>query len=394
MVGHCGGEASFFRETILNGVKNHDGAVLSKIKVMKSYQLFQTFLCIVLTAVFFNFQSVRADDAVPADFRAQFLKLCDLAAAKVSDDDSKGPFFIDSYGVRALCVAYDMTGNTNYLDACQHWSRRMVRYQDQMTPGGAYYMHYNRKPGQTTNDWYAADSSSIGMAILATAVRSHGPEQKLFLKSAKKFAKLVIKNYVKPSGGVSDGLWHQSSDSWWCSSGLFGSFLFNLYANTGDKHYLKTALGVTDWLNGWDLTKDQPFPLSQQGPAMIMYVMENYSAGWPYIAKNDDREKAAQAKVSWCFDWIREQQQKAPADRQWPPTVGWGMKFGGLPFHQYIFSRYFSDDRYVAAGDAEVERLTPIAMADDPSKLTQLPFFLLMSYAERLDPGDIYRAIK
>ncbi len=362
---------------------------------MKVKQFLSSFVLTVSLSLFLPSQSVRADNAVLPDFRAQFFKLCDLAAAKVSDDDSKGPFFIDSYGVRALCVAYDMTDNTNYLDACRHWSLRMVRYQDQMTPHGAYYMHYNRKPGQTTNDWYAADSSSIGMAVLATAVRCHGPEQKLFLKSAKTFANLVIKNYVKPSGGVSDGLWHQSSDAWWCSSGLFGSFLFNLYANTGDKHYLKTALGVTDWLNHWDLAKDQPFPLSQQGPAMIMYVMENYSAGWPYIAKDDDRKEDAQAKVSWCFDWIKEQQQKAPADRQWPPTVGWGMKFGGLPFHQYVFSRYFSDDQYVTAGDTEIQRLAPIALADnDPSHLTQLPFFLLMSYAERLDPGDIYRSMK
>jgi rhamnogalacturonyl hydrolase YesR len=362
---------------------------------MKLNQFLPSFTSIVLFVLFLlPIPRVQADDSVPPDFRANFFKLCDQAAAKVSDDDSKGPFFIDSYGVRALCVAYDMTGNTNYLDACRHWSLRMVRYQDQMFPRGAYYMHYNRKPGETTNDWYAADSSSIGMAILATAVRCHGPEQKLFLKSAKKFAKLVIKNYVKPSGGVSDGQWHRSSDEWWCSSGLFGSFLFNLYANTGDKHYLKTALGVTDWLNHWDLTKDQPFPLSQQGPAMIMYVMENYSAGWPYISKDDDIKSAAADKVSWCFNWIRDQQQKPPAERQWPPTVGWGMKFGGLPFHQYVFSRYNSDDKLLAAGDTEMQRLAPFAAADDYSQLTQLPFFMLMSYAERLDPGDIYRPMK
>ncbi|HEV2327422.1 MAG TPA: hypothetical protein VGY56_01390 [Verrucomicrobiae bacterium] len=361
---------------------------------MKLNHLLSPFICLVFIVTFLPTQRACADGAVPPDFRSQFYKLCDLAAAKVSDENSKGPFFVDSYGVRALCVAYDMAGNTTYLNACREWSLRMVKYQDEMTPRGAYYMHYNRKPGEKTNDWYAADSSSIGMAVLATAVRCHGPEQKLFLKSAKKFADLVIKNYVKPSGGVSDGLWHKSSDAWWCSSGLFGSFLFNLYASTGDKHYLKTALGVTAWLNNWDLTKDQPFPLSQQGPAMIMYVMENYSAGWPYISKGDALEKAAQAKVSWCFNWISEQQQKPVADRQWPPTVGWGMKFGGLPFHQYVFSRYNSDDQYTTAGDAEVQRLSPIAIADSPAQLTQLPFFLLMSYAERLDPGDIYRSIK
>jgi hypothetical protein len=358
---------------------------VQKMKLIRFVSLF------IIVAVL-PLPSVRAADAPPADFRANFFKLCDLAAVKVSHDDSKGgPYFVDSYGVRALCVAYDMTGNTNYLDACRAWSYRMIDDQAAMTPHGAYYMHYNRKPGEQTNDWYAADSSSIGMAVLATAVRCHGHEQRVFLKSAKTFANLVIKNYVKPSGGVSDGLWHQSSDEWWCSSGLFGSFLFNLYANTGDKHYLKTALGVTDWLNHLDLTKDQPFPLSQQGPAMIMYVMENYSSGWPYISKDDDIKGAATDKVSWCLNWILNQQQKLMAERDWPPTIGWGMKFGGLPFHEYVFARYLSQDQYVA-GDKEMQRLEPVVFADDPPKLTQLPFFMLMSYAERLDPGDIYRA--
>ncbi|MGH7939593.1 MAG: hypothetical protein ACREFR_00790, partial [Limisphaerales bacterium] len=164
--------------------------------------------------------------------------------------------------------------------------------------------------------------------------------------------------------------------------------------NTGDKHYLKTALGVTDWLNHLDLTMDQPFPLSQQGPAMLMYVMESYSAGWPYIREDKEIGRAARAKVSWCFNWIQEQQQKPLDDRQWPPTVGWGMKFGGLPFHQYVFSRYFGGDRYISLGDAEMRRLAPMALAENASHLTQLPFFMLMSYAERLDPGDIYRSMK
>src|ERR1035438_10100848 len=208
----------------------------------------------------------------------------------------------------------------------------MVKYQEQMIPPGAYYMHYNRKPGETNGDWYSADSSSIGMAVLAVSLRCQGAERKRFLNSARNFADLVIKNYVKPSGGVSDGLWSKSSDEWWCSSGIFGSFLFNLYANTGDRRYLKPALRVTDWLNRWDPNQDQPFPLSQQGPSMLMYVMENYSAGWPYLAKDAARRQAAQARVSWGLDWIAAQQQKPMADRPWPPTKGWGMKFGGLPF--------------------------------------------------------------
>jgi hypothetical protein len=337
-------------------------------------------------------QRLHAGETNLAEFRAQFFKLCDVAVAKVTNAQSKGPFFVDSYAVRALCVGYDLTGNQKYLKACRDWSERMVEYQEQMIPHGAYYMHYNRKPGETTNDWYSADSSSIGMAILATSVRCKGAEQKRFVDSAKKFAGLVLKNYVKPSGGISDGLWSQSSDAWWCSSGICGSFLFNLYAVTGDKQYLQTALGVTDWLDQWDLTKDQPFPLVQQGPAMIFYVMENYSAGWPYIEKDKGINQAALAKAQWCLDWIAGQQGKAPADRLWPTTKGWGMKFGGLPFHEYVFSHYLpAGEKLAVAGDAEVQRLASIVFAGKP-EFNQLSAFMMMSYAERLDPGAIYRA--
>jgi len=353
-------------------------------------------ICILLTfaavLALATVPSARADQTTNAEFQAQFFKLCDLAVNQVTNPDSVGPYFIDSYAIRALCAAYDMTGKKEYLDACRTWSERMVTNQDGMIPTGAYYMHYKRKPGQSTNEWFAADSSSIGMGLLATSVRCDGAEKKRYVISAKKFAELVIKNYVRSSGGVSDGLWDQSTNEWWCSSGIFGSFLFNLYAVTGDKHYLKTALGVTGWLNQWDLTQDQPFPLSQQGPAMIFYVMENYSAGWRYLEKDPTVSAGALAKVNWCLNWMAEQQAKAPMDRDWPPTKGWGMKFGGLPFHQYIFSQYLPDGgKLMAAGDADLQKMSAIEFSGK-SEFTQLTAFLLMAYAERLEPGAIYRS--
>ncbi|HEU5397033.1 MAG TPA: hypothetical protein VFV81_07690 [Verrucomicrobiae bacterium] len=339
-------------------------------------------------------QAVAGDETNRAALRAQFFTLCDAAVVKVTNAEAKGPYFADSYAVRALCVAYDLTGKRQYLDACRNWSGRMVEDQSKMIPPGAYYMHYNRKPGESTNDWYVADSSSIGMAVLATAVRCRGAEQRRLVDSAKRFAALVMDNYVKPSGGVSDGCWAESNDAWWCSSALFGSFLFNLHAVTGDRHYLQTALGVTDWLDRWDLAQDQPFPLSQQGPAMIFYVMENYSAGWRDIEKDAAIRPAALAKVNWCLDWMAEQQGKAPADRPWPITKGWGMKFGGLPFHEYVFSQVLpAGEKLKATGDAELERLMPALLEGKPG-FTQLSVFTMFSCAQRLDPGAVYRVAK
>lgn len=338
--------------------------------------------------------SVRAGTPPPADFQTNFIRLCDLAVPQLENEQSKGPYFVDSYAVRALCAAWDMTGREDYLKACRDWSDRTLRNQAAMSPPGAYYMHYARKPGQTNGDWYAADSSSIGMAVLATGCRCQGAERERYFNSARRFADLVLARYVKPDGGISDGLWHQSSDQWWCSSGLFASFSFLLYANTGEQKYLDGALHAVDWLNHWDLTKEQPFPLSQQGPAMIMYVMECYSAGWPYISRDQRLENDARAKVSWCFDWIAHEQQQTLADRPWSPSTGWGMKFGGLPFHQYVFSRYWPDHAQLTTdGDAEMQRLGTLVFGGKP-KMTQLPMFMLMSYAERLNPGAIYKSAR
>jgi hypothetical protein len=324
--------------------------------------------------------------------RQEFFRLCSLATAKITARRLQGPFFVDSYAVRALCVAYDMTGRPIDLDASLQWCRRMMNYQKHMIPAGAYYMNYNRRPGRHTGDWYVADSSSIAMALVATAVRCHGIIRQHLLDSAERFAALVRKHYVRPSGGVSDGLWAQSHHAWWCSSALFGSLSFVLYANTGKRRYLKTGLRIVKWLNRQNLNRQHFFPLSQQGPAMIMYVMECYSAGWPYI-ENSAVAKPALAKVNWCLNWITRQQRIPPDRRQWPVDQGWGMKFGGLPFHEYIFSHYLPPmkaDQLTAAADLEMRRLSAIIFRNRRS-FSQLSAFLMMSYAQRLDPGAIYR---
>jgi hypothetical protein len=67
------------------------------------------------------------------------------------------------------------------------------------------------------------------------------------------------------------------------------------------------------------------------------------------------------------------------------------MKFGGLPFHQYVYSRALPDGQKLsAAADREMESLADIVFTKQPA-LTQLPMFMMMSYAERLSPGTIYR---
>lgn len=326
-----------------------------------------------------------------AEFRSQFLQLCDSTLVRLRHEKDGHPFFIDSYGVRSLCVAYDMTGNQKYLEACRSWADRMVRSQKKMIPAGAYYINYGRKPGQKSGDWYVADCSSIAMGVLSTAIRCKGAERNRLLHSVKEFASLVIKNFVRPSGGVTDGFWPQYDGAWWCSSSLFGSFSFMLYKNTGKERYLNVALGIVDWLNKQDLATAQPLPLSHQGPSLPMYVLECYSAGWPYLSKDNARNKAATAQIDWSLNWAENQQRIPIAKRHWPLLSWWGAKYGGLPFQEYIYSRYLPGHRnLLAKGDREMKLLAPVVLSGKPG-VSQLTAFILMSYAQRLDPGAIYR---
>ena len=199
--------------------------------------------------------------SAPAEFRDVFLEFCDLAVAELNKDryvpfaeshrktedptTHHYPFFEDSYGVRALCVAYDMTGKKEYLDVCERWTDRIVDYQARMIPKGAYFLNYagGRQPGQKAGPWWVADSGSIAMAVLATAVRTNDAQKReRYFNSLRAFARLVIDNYVGKEGGITDGIWSYTGE-YWCSTYTFGAFLFLAYAEMKEPEYLKIGQG-------------------------------------------------------------------------------------------------------------------------------------------------------
>jgi len=232
-----------------------------------------------------------------ANFKAQFLKLCDESCpilrqqARATEKRSR-VFYTDSYAVRALMVAYDMTGKQEYFDASTLWCDGMLEYQQGMIPAGAYYMQYGRKPGEDKGNRYSADSSSIGLGVLSVSVRSTDPKQKQrYLDSVKAFFKLVADRFVRPSGGVTDGYWPKSDDEWWCSTGIFGSLAFHLYAETRDESYLQIGLGTIDWLNRQDLLGMKDYAM----PIVLMYSLEAYSASKDFPGLLDD----IRAKLMW-----------------------------------------------------------------------------------------------
>ena len=327
-----------------------------------------------------------------ADFKAQFLKLCDESCpilrqqARAAEKGSR-VFYMDSYAVRALMVAYDMTGKREYLDASALWCDRMLEYQQGMIPAGAYYMQYGRKPGEDKGNWYSADSSSIGMGVLAVAVRSTDPKQKQrYLDSVKAFFKLVADRFVRPSGGVTDGYWPKSDDEWWCSTGIFGSLAFHLYAETRDESCLRVGLGTIDWLNRQDLLGMKDYAM----PIVLMYSLEAYSASLPYLEEGTPRRTAALDQLGKIHQWILSNR----GGHSGIEYASWaGSKSAGLPFHLYVFARLVpGHDKLASAADEELRYIGDLLeKAPQAKNRGHLTAFALMSYAEKLSPASIDR---
>ena len=150
------------------------------------------------------------------------------------------PFFEDAYAISALTTAYMRTHDARYLNASKAWVEKIIGYQQQMTPTGAYFPNYSwtRQPGQTEGDWYVADSSTIAQAVVRVSEIVGPADKTRYMASAKAFFNLVENNYTNPDGGVSDGIWGTFTDSWWCSTANFGAFSIILYEHTGEQQYL------------------------------------------------------------------------------------------------------------------------------------------------------------
>lgn len=364
------------------------------------YSKFQK-TAVVIVMMVAIISGTKADTQSTSSYKARFFKLCDLACQELSKEtlhQKYKQYYKDSYSVRALAVAYDMTGEEKYLDACKQWSDKMVKLQDGMIPKGAYYINYFRKPGESQGQWFAADSSSIAHGILATAVRcSDKIKKEYYLNSVFSFSDLMIDNYVTESGGITDGLWEKSDKAWWCSSGIFGSLMFSLYYETGEEKYLNVGYGAIDWLNAQDLETTGPLPLSGQGPAMYMYTLEAYSAGLRFISPDTLRYKKVIARIEDSMKWIAKHQNGQGGNNKWDYNTQWGSKGGGLPFHMYIYSQYIPNMHALAkAADMELEYIYSGPL-DQPDRggpgntLTQLMNFTMMSLAEKLSPGAMYR---
>lgn len=346
------------------------------------------------------------------ELRTHFLKFCNLAAAEFSKElapfpfrnreyadpgTHHMPFFEDAHAVRALAVAYDLTGQRSYLDACRRWCDQMLAYQERMIPAGAYYMNHQRAPGENTGQWNVADSGSIAMAVLATAVRCKDAAEKgRYLRSVRAFADLVIGNYLTPSGGITNGLWPQYDGPWWCSTATFGSLAFLLYDETGDKKFLDVGLSAVRWLGAQDFRRLGPITFEQRPSGTIFYCFELYATGLRYLDLNGPQYTAILPQFDAALTWMREHQKSLqPAV---PDYTTQNVDMAGLPYLMLAFARQVPRYRnLVPAADEELRYIGHLLLDHGTPNVSRLLIWEvmtwgMMSYAERLSPGGLHRS--
>ena len=356
--------------------------------------------------------TVNPNDTARREFETRFLKFCDLATAELNKEltpflnrtnadpaTHHMPFFEDAHAVRALAVAYDLTGRRVYLDACRRWADRIVEYQAKMVPAGAYYMNHQRAPGQDSGQWNVADSGSIGMGVLATAVRCGDPAAKArYLNSVKAFAQLVMDNYVGPEGGICNGLWPAYAGEWWCSTATFGTLMFLLHGETGEEQDLKIAQDAFDWMRRQDFRKLKPITFEQRPSGIIFYCFELYAIGLKHLKPNSPRFGRAAGEIQQALDWMAKNQKTRGADVS--SYLEKNVDMAGLPYLMYSFARQIPNLRGItSAADGELKYIGDILLEDGDPNVSRLMTWEVMtwgmlSYAERLQPGGLERGAR
>jgi len=292
-----------------------------------------------------------------------------------------------------------MTGEQKYLDACRRWSNQIIEYQDRMIPAGAYYMNHSRAPGEDKGQWNVADSGSIAMGVLATAIRCDDPTEKAkYLESVKAFARLVMENYVGPEGGISNGLWPAYDGQWWCSTATFGTMAFVLYEETGEKKYLEVAKGALEWMTHQDFREARPITFQQRPSGIIFYCFELYATGLRYLKPGSRQYERAIGQIDLALDWMAQNQKTRGANV--PGYLVKNVDMAGLPYLMYAFARQLPQHRgLIGPADSELRYIGDLLLRDGTPNVSRLMVWEvmtwgMMSYAERLSPGAMHRSSK
>jgi hypothetical protein len=297
----------------------------------------------------------------------------------VSDLSTKthhAPFFEDAYAISALTTAYTRTHNARYLNASKAWVEKIIRYQQQMKPTGAYFPNYSftRQPGQTEGDWYVADSSTVAQAVVRVAAIASPQDRARYIASAETFFNLVENHYTNPDGGVSDGIWGNFKDSWWSSTANFGAFSIVMYEHTGQQKYLDRGLKSFDYLSTQGVQNFAYPSFEQEAPAIVFYVGEFYVRALPHV-RGTPRESATIQQLQFFMNWLASNQKSRNAGSS---VDYWHMSYmAGMPYIMYATQNYYPHNEQAA----EQEQVLVHSLLESNGNLSNIEVWELTVWA-------------
>jgi hypothetical protein len=270
-----------------------------------------------------------------------------IDVSDLSTETHHAPFFEDAYAVSALTTAYTRTHNPKYLNMSKAWVEKIISYQQQMKPAGAYFPNYSftRQPGQTEGDWYVADSSTVAQAVVRVAALARPQDRARYIASAEAFFNLVEDNYTNPDGGVSDGIWGNFTDSWWSSTANFGAFSIVMYEHTGQQKYLDRGLKAFDYLSTQGIENFAYPSFEQEAPAIVFYVGEFYVRALPHV-RGTPRESVTIQQLQFFMNWLASNQKSRNSGSS---VDYWHMTYmAGMPYIMYATKNYYSHNEQAA----------------------------------------------
>ena len=308
------------------------------------------------------------------------------------------PFFEDSHAVRALAVAYDMTGKREYLDTCRCWSDRMIAYQHKMIPKDAYYLNYYRQPGDMKDQWFSSDAASVGMAVLATAIRATDKaERDRYLDSVKAFARACGRQVHQ---GRRNKRRHLDTVRW-----PVVGFHRHLWRNVpvalrGDRRRAipqdrrrRRPLAAQDRLPRRQADHDERAAVGDR--VLRFRVLRR---GAEISAGRFPQRKTLLAQISEMLKWLEANQIGRGGKPAWAYNDDSHTDMAGLPLLMYSFASQLPEHRGLTAeADRELRYIDSLILGKDELSLSQLNVWELLSwgmlsYAEKLSPGALFRS--
>jgi hypothetical protein len=205
---------------------------------------------------------------------------------------------------------------------------------------------------------------------------------------------------IGKNGGIIEKLWGGFADEWWCSTATFGVPALQLYEETGQEKYGKVGLGSLRWMIGRDFRDAKVIGFRQRPSGVIFYDFELYVAGLKYLPAGSQERKAAMVQISEALKWMAANQIGRGGKPAFSYRDDGHTDMAALPFLMYAFAHQLPEHRdLVAEADRELRYIAALLFdKGDPAvthlKVWELMSWGMMSYAEKLRPGSLFRTSK